>query len=475
MKRYKGLIAVIMAAVLLTGCNRQESAAEEIYEKDPSWIVQKEEKKEEIKQPGNQIPDNFQIHFMDVGQGDAALIICDGHAMLIDAGDNTQGTFVQNYLTKMDISYLDMAVATHPDADHIGGMDVILQKFDCSKLLLPDVVKDTKTYEDLVNVIEYRNINAIHPYAGDSYGLGSAQISVLSPCRDDYDDVNDFSIVLKVSYGNTNFLFTGDASSEVEEEMLENGMDVSADVLKVGHHGSRTSSSEKFIEAVGAESAVISCGVENEYGHPAAAALNALRTNNAEVYRTDEQGTIVLYSDGNTITFNCAPSDTWKAGEYTGQLQSQEAPDGNSYTKYGDPEAFLKFQYEGKDKEAVKRWIEENVILNIEEGGDYKESTGQEETNSVADDGSGVSEVKDKASEAADNAKETVAGAVNGVVEKAPGIAGKIGKAVLSANEKYWEDDYMPPSYGNTEETINAAQDALKTENQKKEDDKDAE
>ena len=471
MKRKQGLIAVFLAAVLLTGCNRQESAAEEIYAKDTSWIVQKEEKKEEIKQPGNQIPDDFQIHYIDVGQGDATLIICDGHAMLIDAGDNTQGTFVQNYLTKMDISFLDMAVATHPDADHIGGMDVILQKFDCSRLLLPDVVKDTKTYEDLVNVIEDRNVNAIHPYAGDSYGLGSAQVSVLSPCRDDYEDVNDFSIVLKVSYGNTNFLFNGDASTQVEEEMLANGMDVSADVLKVGHHGSRTSSCEKFIKTVGAKSAVISCGVENEYGHPAAAVLNTLRANGTEVYRTDEQGTIILYSDGNTITFNCAPSDTWKAGEYTGQTQSQEAPDGNSYTKYGNPDAFLKFQYEGKDKEAVKRWIEENAISNVEAGEEsFEQSIDQEEADTAADESMDVRE-----SETADDAKETVADAVNKAVDKASGIAGKIGKAVLSANEKYWEDNYMPPSYGNTEDMINAAQDALKTESQKKKDDNGAE
>lgn len=365
MKRIKGFFSVFIATLLLMGCNNnQESAVEEIYAKNPSWIVketgvteQKIEKSELVKQ----VEDDFQIHFIDVGQGDSTLIMCDGHAMLIDAGDNSKGTVIQKYLKKLDIDYLDIVVATHPDADHIGGMDVVLQKFDCGKLLLPDVVKDTKTYEDLVNVIENKNINTVHPYTGTGYGLGSAQVDVLSPYRDNYEDVNDFSIVLKISYGNTNFLFTGDATMEVEKEMLENHLAVNADVIKIGHHGSRTSGSVEFITAVGAKNAVISCGKENEYGHPNAATLNTLRTNNIDVYRTDEQGTIILYSDGNAITFNCAPSDTWQAGEYTGQNQSDEGQDGNVYTKYSNPEAFLKFQYDGKDKEAVRKCLENEI------------------------------------------------------------------------------------------------------------------
>lgn len=453
-KRFFALF--LISGMVLTSCGRQESAAEEIYQRDATWIVQKEvpQKEEEPeRRVGNQIPDDFQIHFLDVGQGDSALILCDGHAMLIDAGDNTKGTYVQNYLKKMGVEYLDLAVATHPDADHIGGMDVILQKYECSRLLLPDVVKDTKTYEDMVNVIEQRNINATHPYTGDNFALGSAQITILSPNRDDYEDVNDFSIVLKVTYGETRFLFTGDATKEIEEEMLLNGMDVQADVLKVGHHGSKTSSGETFITAVAPEYAVISCGIDNEYGHPAAAVLNTLRSSGTNVYRTDEQGTIVLYSDGRDITFNCSPSTTWQAGEYTGQSQMQEAPDGNSYNKYDNPQAFLKFQYDGIDKEKVVQWVQSHA-QEYESDASYAQKDSQEQEG----DSEGISNAD---SGAATQVKEAEEKAAENVKDKLPGTAGKIGGAVRSANERYWDDEYMPPSYGNTEETFKAAKEAL--------------
>lgn len=453
-KRFFALF--LISGMVLTSCGRQESAAEEIYQRDATWIVQKEvpQKEEEPeRRVGNQIPDDFQIHFLDVGQGDSALILCDGHAMLIDAGDNTKGTYVQNYLKKLGVEYLDLAVATHPDADHIGGMDVILQKYECSRLLLPDVVKDTKTYEDMVNVIEQKNINATHPYTGDNFALGSAQITILSPSRDDYEDVNDFSIVLKVTYGATRFLFTGDATKEIEEEMLSTGMDVQADVLKIGHHGSKTSSGETFITAVAPEYAVISCGVDNEYGHPAAAVLNTLRSSGTNVYRTDEQGTIVLYSDGHDITFNCSPSTTWQVGEYTGQSQMQEAPDGNSYNKYDNLQAYLKFQYDGIDKEKVVQWAQSHA-QEYESDASYAQENPQKQER----DSEGNSNTD---SDTAAQVKEAGAKAAENVKDKLPGTAGRIGGAVRSANERYWDDEYMPPSYGNTEEAFEAAKEAL--------------
>ena len=257
------------------------------------------------------------VHYLDVGQGDCILAECDGEYMLIDAGDNDQGTKIQNYLSKQGVRKLKYAVGTHPDADHIGGLDVILYKFDCGTVMMPDMSKDTATYRDVVDTMKQKGYKNTVPEPGDSFKLGSAVCTVLGP-SESYEDANNNSIVLLVEHGENRFLFMGDAEEEEESDILKSGADVEADVLKVGHHGSRSSSSKKFLEAVSPDYAVISCGEDNSYGHPHAETLNLLRTMGVKVFRNDEQGTIVAVSDGSKITWNSAPSDTWKAGEPTG-------------------------------------------------------------------------------------------------------------------------------------------------------------
>lgn len=264
------------------------------------------------------------IHFIDVGQGDATLIECDDAYMLIDAGNNDKGTLVQNYLVKQGVETLDYVIGTHPDADHIGGLDVAIYKFDCETIILPDAEKDTKTYEDVLLAIQSKAYKITAPVVGDTYTLGSAEFTIISPNRNYGSNVNDNSVGILLQNGENKFLFVGDAEEDAEEDMVNSGMNLMADVYKVSHHGSKTATTDAFFAAVSPTYAVISAGEDNAYGHPAAEVLNKLREAGVEVFRTDEQGTIVLTSDGKTITWNCSPSESWQAGEAKGSAAVPE-------------------------------------------------------------------------------------------------------------------------------------------------------
>lgn len=254
----------------------------------------------------------MEVHFIDVGQGDATLIICDGHAMLIDGGDNSRGTAVQLYLQSQNITALDYVVATHPDEDHIGGLDVVITKFDCGVILMTDYEKDTATYRDVVDAMAYRGYKKTTPVIGDTYTLGGASFTIVGP-TDITGSANDSSVALILQHGENRFYFEGDAEEE-EQDIRNTGISLKADVFKLGHHGSRTSNSEEMVEAVDAAYAVLSVG-SNSYGHPHAEVLNRLRERGMSVFRTDEQGSIVAGSDGRNITWNCSPTDSWAAGE----------------------------------------------------------------------------------------------------------------------------------------------------------------
>lgn len=260
--------------------------------------------------------DVMEVHFLDVGQGDSTLITCGEHAMLIDAGDDSKGTTIWNYLKKQKVEKLDYLVLTHPDSDHIGGAPVIITKFQIDKVFVSNFEKDTKTYLKLIQSLDNKRLKYTTPKAGTQYSLGSATITILAP-NDEYDNPNDASVALLVENGENRFLFTGDAGEDAEQDMTQNGLSLAADVYKVGHHGSRTATSEDFFEAVNPSCAVISCGEGNSYGHPHAQTLNTLRANGVKVYRTDEDGVIIATSDGKDITFNVPASQSWKAGEPT--------------------------------------------------------------------------------------------------------------------------------------------------------------
>lgn len=267
----------------------------------------------------------MEVHFIDVGQGDSTLIICNGEAMLIDAGDDSKGTAVQLYLKKRNVSELKYVIATHPDSDHIGGLDVILTKFDCDTVIMPELQKDSNAFQDVQTAMQYKNLSNTKPVVGTSYILGDARFTIIAPNRDYGEETNDWSVGLLLSYGQNRFLFTGDAGLEAEKDMMANGMSLQADVYKVAHHGSRHSVSEEWFDAINPDYAVISCGEGNSYGHPHSETLNQLRSRDIQVYRTDEQGSVIAYADGQNITFSCAPSTSWQSGEETIKSAQQQA------------------------------------------------------------------------------------------------------------------------------------------------------
>lgn len=268
---------------------------------------------------------SLEVHFIDVGQGDATLIKCDGHYMLIDAGNNDKGTLVQNYLQHQGIETLDYVIGTHPDADHIGGLDVVLYKFDCKTIIMPDVANDTRTYDDVVQTMKNKGYQTTYPVVGETYTIGGATFTIIAPNKDYGNDMNSWSVGVLLQNGNHRFLFTGDAEEGAEQDILQNGIDISADVYKVAHHGSNTATSQAFLDAVHPTYAVISAGEGNSYGHPHAEVLNRLRAAGVSVFRTDEQGTIVATSDGTTLTWNMSPSESWQAGEGTKSKKAEKS------------------------------------------------------------------------------------------------------------------------------------------------------
>lgn len=261
------------------------------------------------------------VHFIDVGQGDSTLITCGDTAMLIDAADDSKGTAIQSYLQKQGIEKLNYLVLTHPDSDHIGGAPVIITKYDIGEVFISNYEKDNKTYQKLIQALDNKSLKYSTPEVGATYQLGNSSFTIIAPNKK-YTNPNDASIGLILKNGNNKFLFTGDAEETAEEDILSNGIDLRSDVYQVGHHGSNTSSSPSLLDSMAPTYAVISCGEGNSYGHPRAETLNNFRAKGIKVFRTDEQGTIVATSDGNNITWNCSPSETWKSGEPIGSSSS---------------------------------------------------------------------------------------------------------------------------------------------------------
>ncbi len=253
--------------------------------------------------PVKQIAGTLQVYFFDVGQGDSTLIRTPNNQyVLIDGGNNDQGKNVVKYLNALGVKTLDAMVATHPDADHIGGLDDVLKAVDVKSVYAPKVSHTTETYKDFLTAVknEGRTIKAVTK--GVSIPLTGVEAKFLAPINSYGDDLNDWSAVLKVTYKNNSFLFTGDAEKASENDMLADGISLKADVLKVGHHGSSSSTSKAFIDAVKPSYAVISVG-KNNYGHPDSGILSRLKNANAFVLRTDQKGTITAISNGSIITF----------------------------------------------------------------------------------------------------------------------------------------------------------------------------
>lgn len=255
----------------------------------------------------------MEVHFIDVGEADSTLIICGEDAMLIDAGTPDMGTAVRLYMKKQNVSRLKYLLLTHSDKDHIGGAASVISNVPIDNLFMCRYEKDNEVYLNLINEISYKNMTWTTPDVGTELTLGDANITVIAPNRE-YDNPNDSSIGVIIRHGEDSFIFTGDAETPAEEDIVNNGLDLSADVYKAGHHGSRTASSDAFLDKINPEYAIISCETDNKYGHPHFEVLEKFKNRGIKLYRTDKQGTIIAYSDGKDITFNIDPSEDWEPG-----------------------------------------------------------------------------------------------------------------------------------------------------------------
>ncbi len=244
------------------------------------------------------------VHFIDVGKADSIYIKCKDKNILIDAGEKNTYDLVNEYLRRQNVKVLDLVIATHPHTDHIGGMPKVIEEFQINKLLMPElkeeVIPTSRTYEKFLLAIKNKNIAPERPIPGTSFNVGELIFEVLAPNKQ-YDDVNNNSIVVKMTFKNTSFLFTGDAEKESENDMMNNNFNLEADVLKVGHHGSKTSTSSTFLKKVNPKYAVICVG-EDRYNLPKKITIDKLTKRNIKVFRTDCNGTVVFSTDGNKIS-----------------------------------------------------------------------------------------------------------------------------------------------------------------------------
>lgn len=282
-KKLMLLLSVLL--VLLTGCQLKIE-----------WVTPAS-----APPPNTEVAEGeLSVWFLDVGQGDSGLIrFPNGETMLIDAGESDAAPEILEVIEGEKIEKLDYVIATHPHADHIGGMEQVLKSVEAEQCFLPDKPAKSKTYQNLMEYLEEEKIKVETVKAGKRILDGNGfQVDVVAPLRSDYGNVNDVSVVLRLQYGDKSFLFTGDAQKEAERDILLSGVNIQANVLKVGHHGSDTSSTRGFIRQIAPQYAVISCGEGNSYGHPKPITIETLMAFSVRVYRTDLDGTVKFTTDG---------------------------------------------------------------------------------------------------------------------------------------------------------------------------------
>ncbi len=306
MNRFVKLLSVLLVLILLTGCGINSQCTVPEPTEGPAL--------------SGDAP--FQVHFIDVGQADAALVISNGHAMLIDGGNREDSNVIYSYLKKLNITYLDYIICSHAHEDHVGGLPGALNFADVGVAFCPVTEYDTSAFRNFKKALSDKGVGITVPSHGQTFDLGDAQCQIVGPIRPS-DDPNNTSIVLKITYNEVSFLFTGDAEIDEERDILNAGYDISCDVLKVGHHGSSTSTSYLWLRSAAPTYGVISVGKDNDYGHPHEEPMSRLRDADVTLYRTDKHGDIIFYSDGIHLEIQTvkgkAPDSYEDAGEGSNQ------------------------------------------------------------------------------------------------------------------------------------------------------------
>jgi competence protein ComEC len=314
-KKWIHIILVLISALLLSsaipmesayGDNKRKTIIEDATEVKNNKIYE-ENKDYQNDIAKNSVQGNLKVHFIDVGDADSILIQQGNSSMLIDAGNDADSNVVKDYLSRQGVTSLDFLVGTHMDEDHIGSMDEIIECFDIGKIFMPQSQTKTKYMEDVINAAGKKTLQITAPVPEEEFNVGNALCTVLAPVSMEYERLNNYSVVIKLQYGNTSFLFTGDAERISENEMMRRGYDLSADVLKLGHHGSIRSTSKEFLDRVNPKYAVLMVGSTNKYCHPHRRTMEKLKDRKIQVYRTDESGTITALSDGQSIIFDKKP------------------------------------------------------------------------------------------------------------------------------------------------------------------------
>ena len=301
-----GIIGVISGLLEEGSNNTPATEATEISSGEDNPVIEVTDTEPDPSNPDPLLPDDsyLRVDYVDVGQADFILVECDGEYMTIDGGNVADSQFVYSYLENRDIDYVDYVILTHAHEDHCGAVSAILTKCQAGVVYSPVTSYSTKAFRNVVSKVETQGLAFTVPSAGDTFTVGSAQCEIIGPVKE-YTETNDTSIVIRMEYGNTSFMFTGDAEETSEKDILAAGYNVQADVLKVGHHGSSTSTSYLWLRQVNPKYAVISCNRTDmpKYGHPHEATLSKLRDADVTVYRTDMQGTITCVSDGENLEF----------------------------------------------------------------------------------------------------------------------------------------------------------------------------
>jgi len=291
-------ILIFIISFVIVGCSKSSDANSTVY---PSQRVIAPREEELL------------VHFIDVGQADSILIQQGNEFMLIDGGNNADSDLVVDYLVNQGVCDLKYVIGTHPHEDHIGGLDAVIDSFNVETVMMPRVTHNTKTFEDVLQSIKNKGLKITSPKVGDTYSIGLGQWTVMAPNNTEYKNLNNYSIVISYSFGNHTFLFMGDAEEQSEVEILGENIktiqNLQVNVIKVGHHGSKTSTTDDFLNAVNPQYAVITAGHNNKYGHPHTEILDKLDKKNIKILRTDTNGNIIFTSDGFKLNYGSNKND----------------------------------------------------------------------------------------------------------------------------------------------------------------------